>query len=308
MTGRGWPNACSYCCHSYLRKLYQGKGTYLRRRGVFGVISELSSGVKKRSANMVRFHDDDLMMHDAAWLEEFSSRYADKVGLPFTCFVHPNTVTEQKAGFLKAAGCHDVEIGIQSMGEKTREGVLNRRVSTEQLERSISILTQCGLNIITDNIIGIPRQGIDEIVDLIRFHNEHRVMKIYCFGFRYYPRTDIVDHSRRSLDLADAEVENIEEGINAKAFVSGGDNLSRRTRQLQSFFAFLLYLPKPANDFILKHRLYRLCPPMPYFVSIVFSNWLRITYKYNWSLHISLARYPRFVSRKLGLLFKRGFG
>jgi len=303
MTSRGCQHACSYCCHSYLKKLYKDKGRYVRSRSVKNVISELSIIKGKSKARVVRFHDDDMLFHDLSWMEEFAYQYADRVGLPFACFVHPNTVTERKAELLKAAGCHDVEIGIQSIRERTNIEVFNRRVSIGQLEQSIRMLKQYGLNIITDNIVGAPYQEIDEIVDLIKFHNENRVMKIYCFGFRHYPKTKIIESSRDFFKLSDKDVQSLEEGVNVKAFVSGGDNLTRNLKQLQTFFALLLYFPKSLNNFIIKRKLFRLFPSLPYFITIIFSNWLRIPYRYNWSLHISLVRYRKFIAKRLKGIF-----
>jgi MoaA/NifB/PqqE/SkfB family radical SAM enzyme len=303
MTSRGCQYSCSFCCHSYLKKLYKDKGRYVRSRSVKHVIEELAIIKQRHGARMVRFHDDDMLLHDIGWLEEFADQYSKKIGLPFACFIHPNTVTARKAELLKIAGCHDVEIGIQSIRESTNIEVFKRNVSVSQLEQSMRILKQCGLNIITDNIVGAPYQGIDEIVDLIKFHNKNRVMKIYCFGFRHYPKTEIIKSSRDYFNLSAKDIQNLEEGVNVQAFVSGGDNLSLSIRQLQTFFAFLLYLPKSFNNFIIERRLFRFFPPLPYFLTIIFSNWLRIPYKYNWSLHISLVRYGNLISRRLRSIF-----
>jgi anaerobic magnesium-protoporphyrin IX monomethyl ester cyclase len=304
MTSRGCLNTCSYCCHSYLKKIYEKKGRYLRFRSVQNVICELNSFQKKYFVKMVRFHDDDMLAHGVNWLQEFASAYADHIHLPFACFAHPNTVTKEKAKFLKLAGCHDVEIGIQTISEKTRGDILNRRVSHKQLLEAIHILKDCGLNIITDNILGIPGQNIEEIIDLIRFHNDNRVMKIYCFGFRHYPKTDVVEYSRKTLNLSNADIDNLEDGINVQAFIQGGDNWDGKIKQLQTFFTFLLYFPRQLNNFLIKQRLYCFFPGLPYFISVIFSNWLRIPYRYNWALHITVSRYRHFVFKKLESYFR----
>ncbi len=41
MTSRGCQYNCSYCCHSYLKKLYKDKGRYLRYRSIDNIIKEL---------------------------------------------------------------------------------------------------------------------------------------------------------------------------------------------------------------------------------------------------------------------------
>lgn len=299
MTSRGCTYSCSYCCHSYLKKIYKNKGTYLRRRSVENVIQELKIAKERYGIDMLRFHDDDLLSSNIGWFEEFAHRYKSYINLPYACFIHPNTLTEEKAKLLKFSGCHDVEIGIQSISEKTRLEILNRPVSHKQLVKAIQILNSCGLNIITDNILGIPNQNIKEIIDLLKFHNENRVMKIYCFGFRHYPKTDIIEYSRKYFNLSNTDITNLEDGINVKAFIQGGDIFNREIKQLQTFFPFLLYFPKSMNNFLIKLRLYRFFPSLPYFITVIFSNWLRIPYRYNWALHITISRYRHFALKKL---------
>jgi tRNA A37 methylthiotransferase MiaB len=295
MTSRGCAHACSYCCHSFLKGVYDGKGRYLRQRSVDHVIAELEAAVQRPSRKMVRFHDDDLLAHSVAWLEDFAAAYKERVGLPFACFIHPNTVTDEKVALLKKAGCHDVEMGVQSIGEDTRRQALSRDVSQAQLLKAFEVLKRHGMNVITDNILGIPGQDVGEVVDLLKFYNENRVMKIYCFGFRYYPRTRVVAAERASGRLSAEDVARIEAGVGAKAFIQGGDHWDKATRQVQTFFTFLLYLPKGFNRFIIHRKLYRFFPPLPYFISVIFSNWFRIPFKYNWALHITIARYRHFL-------------
>jgi len=299
MASRGCPNACSYCCHSYLKKLYANRGKYFRFRSPENVIAELSAAKKKYNLRMIRFHDDDLMAAEPQWLKDFSKEYAREIGVPFACFVHPNTVTPEKAAFLVEAGCHDVEIGVQSVSEKTRREIMDRNISTQRLEDSINVLKKAGLKVITDNILGVPGQPLDEIIDMLKFYNRNRVMKIYCFGFRYYPKTTIITKAFNSGLLKEEHINDLEEGRNVQAFISGGDQLTTEMKQLQTFFAFLLYWPYWFNDLIIKYRLYRLFVPLPYFITVIFSNWLRIPYRYNWALHITITRYRNFILKRI---------
>ena len=309
MTNRGCAYACSYCCNSFLKKFYHEKGRYLRFRSATNVIQELTRAKQKYGINMIRIHDDDFLTHDVPWFEEFAEKYSTLIRAPFACFTHPNSVTETKARLLKKAGCHDIEVGVQSISSDTRHHILNRRVSDEQLSRSLQILKDAGIKVITDNILGLPHQGDAELLDLIKFYNKNRIMKIYCFGFRHYPATDIVEYSKNAKLLTDEDVDNLENGVNVKTFIQSGDILNREAKQLQTFFAFLLYLPEKVNDYILKRKLYRFFIPLPYYILVIFSNWLRIPYRYNWALHITVCRYRTYafkkIMNKLRLPFKR---
>ncbi len=299
MTSRGCAHACSYCCNSFLRKIYHLKGTYLRFRSVENVINELILSKQKYGIKIVRIHDDDFFAHSVCWLEEFAEQYPVLIQAPFTCFAHPDSVTKEKAMLVKKAGCHDVEIGVQSISARTRCQVLNRDVSDKQIDSSFRILKYAGIGVIADNIMGLPHQGNEELLDLVKFYNKNRILKIYCFGFRHYPATDIVEYSKEAKLLTKEDVSNLEEGINVKTFIQSGDILSHEAKQLQTFLAFLLYLPERVNDYILRKKLYRFFIPLPYFILVVFSNWLRIPYRYNWALHITLSRYRTHIYKNI---------
>src|SRR4030042_1731490 len=67
MTSRGCPFSCSFCCNSALRKIYDGKGRYVRRRSVDNVIDELIQAKKTRNLKNVSFQDD-VFTFDIEWL------------------------------------------------------------------------------------------------------------------------------------------------------------------------------------------------------------------------------------------------
>lgn len=299
-TSRGCLYSCSYCCNSFLRELYSNdKGNFMRKRSVDNVINELSLNKRRYNINLVRFHDD-IFSVDRAWLREFSSIYKKEIGAPFSCYVHPNTVDEEVACLMKNAGCYEAEIGIQTMHKQTREQILERFTNDSKIEEVINILKALKMKVTVNNIFGIPGQTIEEILDLARFYNKNRVTRLYFYGLRYYPKTKIVTIAKDKKVLTDKDILSIEKGEEYLTFVRGGHLMgSKELNKLRTFFTMLPFLPRSVNNFIIEKRIYRFFPTFPYFILVVFSNWIRIRYKYNWMLRRTLKRYIIFIARKI---------
>jgi radical SAM superfamily enzyme YgiQ (UPF0313 family) len=258
MASRGCAYACSYCCHSYLKQLHQGKGRYLRQRSAGNVIEELVLA-KQRGIKHVRFFDDSLGANKA-WLREFASPYRDKVGLPFICYLHPEHVTAETLDLLKLAGCREIEMGVQSLVERTRMQLLNRCTSDASIEQAIDLIKSYGFSLITDNIVGLPQDGLEAVEKAARFYNRRRPNRIYFFWLRYYPNIQLTHWALENKVLTREQYEDVHEGRNARPFSRGGDINDRMMVKLQILFLLMPMLPVAWVDRILDQRSYRHFP------------------------------------------------
>lgn len=121
MVGRGCPFACSYCENSFLHKLYEKKGKFIRLRSVDNVIKELIAVKKGWKIKHIAF-DDEVFILNKDWLKDFLKKYKEKICLPFGVDLHPSAITEESIKMLKEAGLEKVTMGIQSGSEKIRWG------------------------------------------------------------------------------------------------------------------------------------------------------------------------------------------
>ncbi len=259
MTSRGCAYACSYCCHSFLRPLYQGKGRYLRQRSVERVIEELVVAKDKYKIKHVRFFDDSLGAN-MKWLAEFAVQYKEKIALPFICYMHPGHVSSESLGCLKLAGCREIEIGVQSLVESTRAGLLNRKMGHETIERALDLIKAYKFSLITDNIVGLPYEGIEAIEKAARFYNRRRPDRIYFFWLRYYPNIPLTAWARQNGFMTSQQYEDIHDGKNGRPFSRGGDIHDKMMVKLQILFLLLPMLPVSWVDYILDRKIYRWFP------------------------------------------------
>lgn len=195
MTGRGCLYNCTYCFNHALRKLYLGKGKYIRKRSVENVLNEIKQVKEKYKLKVVRFSDDTFIL-DINWLEEFSQRYKKEIGLPFSALGRPNEINERVVKALKEAGCFYLYFGIESGNQKIRNQVLKRNVSDEQIFQAAGLCKKYGLKFGTYNMIGMPGETLDQAFETIKINNLIKADASTCNVLEPYPGTEIAAYAQ----------------------------------------------------------------------------------------------------------------
>ncbi len=258
MTSRGCAFSCTYCCNSYLRPLYRGKGHWLRRRSVDNAITELVAAKSRFSFNRVQFWDDNFV-GDAAWLEEFADKYPKAVGIPFFAWVNPKLADKSTVALLEKAGCGEINIGVQTVHETTRRRYLRRRDTNAEIKDILDAARGTNMFVSTDNILQLPGQTLDEALDLARFYADNPVDLPYAFIFRAYPRTRIVKmlQEESGAEYSKACMETAMSGRSNSVMHSGDQTDLMKVRTL---ILLTSLLPRSALLFLLRNARYKYLP------------------------------------------------
>jgi len=219
----------------------------------------LNIAKQKYKLKNVRFFDESLGSNKE-WLRGFSAEYKSSIGLPFMCYMHPDHVNPESLGYLKDAGCHEIEIGVQSGVEKIRRELLNRKMSNQAIREAISLIKREKISVITDNIFGLPGEVPGDAIDLALFYNRNRVNRIYFFWLRLYPKIAITEWVRENKKMSVSEYERIMEGKNGRPFSCGGDRSSKDLMRQQLIFFILPFSPVFIFELIVKSKIYRIIP------------------------------------------------
>jgi len=193
MTGRGCPYNCAFCFNHALRKLYEGKGKYVRKRSVANMISELAEIKSNYDLKTVRFSDDTFTTHHT-WLFEFADRYKKDIDLPYTCLIRANEVKEEVIKCLRDSGCFLVTFGVESGNEDIRNGILKKNISNEDIIRTGRLLKKYGILFGTSNMLGLPTETIDNMFETLNINIEAGVDLPTCAIFQPYPKTEILEY------------------------------------------------------------------------------------------------------------------
>jgi radical SAM superfamily enzyme YgiQ (UPF0313 family) len=174
MSSRGCPFNCSYCFNHRLRELYQrdlscpaSKLNYIRHHPVSEVIEEIEMLMSKHRNIETIIFDDDLFTLNKDYLKEFCKEYSARLKVPFVCNAHVKAFDEERAGYLKEAGCRIVKFGLESGSERVRSEILNRRMSNDDIAHAFAIAEKFGFHTSAFVIIGFPHETMAEIFETI---------------------------------------------------------------------------------------------------------------------------------------------
>ncbi|MBQ4123157.1 B12-binding domain-containing radical SAM protein [bacterium] len=193
-TTRGCPFGCSYCSSSKIREIYKGNGKFFRFRSVDNVIKELTEAIEKNpNIKEIRFWDE-VFTTNKEWIEEFSKKYKEKIGLRFVTWGHPLLIEKETMEMLVDAGLRRIIVGFQSGSPHVRNEIFKRPESNEQIIEASKILSSFPeLEVYYDLIICHILENISELketFDLCMKLSAPFGLQIH--GLSFLPKTDII--------------------------------------------------------------------------------------------------------------------
>ncbi len=241
MAGRGCPFSCAHCFNSAYNQLYKGKGPIVRTKSVGYLIREIQAVAAQYPLRFVRFHDD-VFGARAEWLAEFAERFPREIGVPFSCYAHPNMASEDYAEALAKAGCHAVYTAVECGNETLRREVLRRAVSNDQIVEVCRRFQRRGIRIMSFNMLGLPGETVDQMLETLELNRRIGVDFADVSIFQPYPGTVAFDYARERGYVR-------EEGFQFRSVYTESNlemdpALKQRIFILHKLFSFLIDHPK----------------------------------------------------------------
>lgn len=211
---RGCPYSCSYCSSINLRRLYAGKGKYVRIRSVESVINELGEALNSMNRLMVIRFWDEIFPNDKDWIDKFAYEYKANIRLPFEIWGHPLKTDNYSTARLVEAGLYKVVMGIQSGSPSIRREIFHRSETQEDIINASRVLGNLKVpQVVYDFMLRHPFETEEDI--RLTFDICTKLTKpfeLQLHGLNFLPGTDIVDIAVKSKI---AEAEQLEDDCNA---------------------------------------------------------------------------------------------
>ncbi|MFI5348032.1 MAG: B12-binding domain-containing radical SAM protein [Elusimicrobiota bacterium] len=190
IASRGCPYDCSYCFNHAYSRIYEEKGSRVRLPSAAAFVREIAGEFAKAPFESLHF-EDDIFGLSPRWMDEFARIFPAEVGLPFSCSVRAELVTERLADQLARSGCASVWMGLESGDEKVRIELLDRSNTDAVTRVAIERLRRRGIVVCTENIIGIPTTSLEQDFQTLRLNLELKPDYMDCSIFQPYPKTDL---------------------------------------------------------------------------------------------------------------------
>lgn len=194
---RGCVFNCSYCANHALRQILKSSGTYHRSKDPAVAIAHIRELVKRYGFDFVRIWDEDFTGHPVEYLETAAALYSKEVDLPFLVYADARSLTEKKVMLLKDMGCITMAIGIESGSYWMRRYVLNRNITNEEIVRRFEIAKKSGMRISTYNMIGLPFETREMVLETIHLNRQVDVATSTVGPFKPFPKTRLGDIARQ---------------------------------------------------------------------------------------------------------------
>jgi len=190
MFSRGCPYGCTYCCNNYYKKIFKGKGKYLRHKSPGRAIEEVKRYIFDYKPHVLNF-DDDLFVANKKWLYPFLDLYKAYTNIPFRCTSRPEAVNEVTCQKLKEANCDSINIGIESGNENIRKNVLKRPMTNESIINAFALAKKYGIQTSSFNLVGVPDETYENYWETIKLNRLIQPNKMQITIFYPYKGTEL---------------------------------------------------------------------------------------------------------------------
>ena len=292
VTNKGCIQKCSFCSENFKYDFEAPlrSGSFIREKSVDSVLKELKEMKEKYNLKYIDIKNN-VLSGSKRWIGEFCERYPKEVGLPFRVMVQPLQLQKEYAFQLKKAGCHHVQMGIESFNSHVRKDILLRDETTEQVLIALENLDKAGINFSADLILGLPEEKEEDLIFALKtLSSRKHLIRASIFWLQYAPKVYITERAKENNIISDEDERLINEGKQDNYLSTGSPMEAERKRILKTYHILYRLLPITPHRGMMwlldsgAYKIFRFIPfQIPVIIAIdVFVSFARKDYYAKW--------------------------
>lgn len=179
---RGCPFTCGYCVETVIQGYYEfkditprgalrGANRYLRHKSAQRIFSEISSLYYERGVTLFRCQDTNFLTIERSTLKSLAdSIEAAQIPIKLYIETRPEGINQGNISLLQRLMVDGVGMGIELSTQDFRENKLNRYSDQTAIISAFKVLREGGIKRTAYNIIGLPDQAEESILETIEFN------------------------------------------------------------------------------------------------------------------------------------------
>jgi len=141
---RGCPGKCTFCNSAF---------TTLRSLSAANMVEQIKHLRYVYGVRQIQFYDDTFTVAKQTVIEFCRRMIADRVDVTWIAFIRGDCFSSEIAGLMKAAGCHQVLVGIESGDERIMRNI-GKPIDKKRYHKAVQIAHEHGIEVRASFIIG----------------------------------------------------------------------------------------------------------------------------------------------------------
>lgn len=184
LTSRGCPFNCIFCNST---KMW---GNRIRYRSIDCVVKEIKK-IQNTYGNTKIFIADDLFLLNKNRVYEFCTEIKkNKLDFTWVCLSRVDSISEKLLKRMKECGCKEISYGCESGSNKIL-GIVDKKISTENIINAIKITKEVGISCRTSWIIGLPGETEETLYETAKLILKTKPNSVTLYFAIPYSGTDL---------------------------------------------------------------------------------------------------------------------
>lgn len=197
ISSRGCPGACTFC------NTPDFWGKRVRFRSADDVLREFRTLRERHGLVYVSLRDDTFTAHRQRTIDICRGLIDSGLHFLWDCQSRVNLVDEERLAWMKRAGCHHIQYGIESGSDRILR-ILQKDITAEMIRKAVKLTRDAGLVVSIYLISGVPEETEEDIAATRALIREILPHDGIVAPLAIYPGTKLYEDSKRFMGVDDS--------------------------------------------------------------------------------------------------------